>query len=160
MLDLFVYGSLKRGQQNFDRYCAGCIAAEPARIAGRLYRQADGYPMLVVPSQRAQALGTGDGAADVRTLAQVRARKTPTDVDPPDGDWQWIEGEVFRYDTDIAARLAQLDVLEDFRPGAMSLYHRVIVAVLAESGPTWVWTYIAPHGKLPAGAIRMGSAWP
>jgi gamma-glutamylcyclotransferase (GGCT)/AIG2-like uncharacterized protein YtfP len=52
-LHVFVYGTLKPGEANFDRYCASrIIAIEPAYINGDLYElPQEGYP----------AISNGDG---------------------------------------------------------------------------------------------------
>jgi gamma-glutamylcyclotransferase (GGCT)/AIG2-like uncharacterized protein YtfP len=165
MLDLFVYGSLKRGEENFAPYCAGFAQALTAKIAGRLYRQADGYPMLLVPESSVQAVGTGDPCVDARLLEELQSqpvagRSEPVKDDRKWSDWEWIEGDLFRYDSDLETRLSRLDELEDFRPGQPSLYHRAIVAARTETGDRWVWTYVAPKGQLPPGAVRMPPRWP
>ena len=95
MLNLFVYGSLKRSEQNFARYCSGFTHAHDASVVGRLYRQADGYPMLVVP--QTHLIGTSDRAADV-ALLQDHHREHPCQAPAlPQGDWQWISGDLFQY---------------------------------------------------------------
>jgi gamma-glutamylcyclotransferase (GGCT)/AIG2-like uncharacterized protein YtfP len=47
-LRLFVYGTLKPGEANFDRYCRTAIAARPAWVQGQLYALNLGYPGLVL----------------------------------------------------------------------------------------------------------------
>jgi hypothetical protein len=74
LLRLFVYGTLKRGFHNFERYCRGVISIEAAHTIGRLYLLPQGYPMLVVPSQHQLALGTTDYLADVGTQARAAAQ--------------------------------------------------------------------------------------
>jgi gamma-glutamylcyclotransferase (GGCT)/AIG2-like uncharacterized protein YtfP len=46
-LYLFVYGTLKPGEVNFDRYCATARSAQAAWVQGRLYALPLGYPGLV-----------------------------------------------------------------------------------------------------------------
>jgi gamma-glutamylcyclotransferase (GGCT)/AIG2-like uncharacterized protein YtfP len=70
MLRVFVYGTLKRGGRNHERYCRGLTAAEEACLAGRLYHLPVGYPMLVIPPQRILAFGTVDYEADAAQLDQ------------------------------------------------------------------------------------------
>jgi gamma-glutamylcyclotransferase (GGCT)/AIG2-like uncharacterized protein YtfP len=53
LLDLFVYGSLMRGQPN-EGYLAG-MPVRPARLPGRLFRLPAGYPVLV-PDPSATAI--------------------------------------------------------------------------------------------------------
>lgn len=45
-MKLFVYGTLKSGQEN-HHYCAGVLSKEPARIEGRLFDYGE-YPALVL----------------------------------------------------------------------------------------------------------------
>ena len=160
MLTLFVYGSLKRGQQNFDRYCSGYRQALAASVVGRLYRQADGYPMLVVPAENIQAVGTVDGLADTELLGHQNDSSPCGEPTLPTGDWQWITGDLLQYEDDWSQRLRRLDRLEDFYPDQASLYYRAIIAARTEQGPCWVWAYVAPAGVLPTGATRMGTSWP
>jgi gamma-glutamylcyclotransferase (GGCT)/AIG2-like uncharacterized protein YtfP len=47
-LRLFVYGTLKPGEANFDRYCRTAISAQPAWVQGQLYVLNLGYPGLVL----------------------------------------------------------------------------------------------------------------
>jgi gamma-glutamylcyclotransferase (GGCT)/AIG2-like uncharacterized protein YtfP len=59
LFDIFVYGTLKRGQRNHERFCRGALAAREASVRGRLYDLPYGYPALVVPKGDVQATGTG-----------------------------------------------------------------------------------------------------
>lgn len=49
MIYVFVYGTLKPGECNYDRYCGayGAIAT-PARVEGRLYDLGVGYPAMTL----------------------------------------------------------------------------------------------------------------
>ena len=49
ILRLFVYGTLKRGYWNHQRFCAQARKIEPAVVWGRLYRLNAGFPALEVP---------------------------------------------------------------------------------------------------------------
>ena len=66
-LRLFVYGTLKKGFWNFDRFCTRAISIEPATIWGRLYQLPAGFPALEVPESSILATGTADPLADTRT---------------------------------------------------------------------------------------------
>lgn len=153
---LFVYGTLKQGQRNFPHYCGGVLAVQPACVLGRLYDLPYGYPMLEIPPQHVLAVGTGDYEHDAALAARL-AGSTLSPPAPVTGDWEMIFGEVQTFD-DPAARLPRLDVLENFRPGGESLYHRVVVRL--QSPHELVWTYVAADGRLPAGAVRTGPRWP
>lgn len=52
LIHVFVYGTLKPGESNYQRYCQGrVIAQRPAVVQGKLYDLSLGYPGMV----------TGDG---------------------------------------------------------------------------------------------------
>jgi hypothetical protein len=57
MLRLFVYGTLKRGFWNHDRFCRGVLAVEDARVRGRLFETSSGIPVLQVPEEDILAVG-------------------------------------------------------------------------------------------------------
>lgn len=47
-IDVFVYGTLKPGEYNYQRYCQGRVMAQhPALAYGRLFRLSLGYPGMV-----------------------------------------------------------------------------------------------------------------
>lgn len=162
---VFVYGSLKRGEVNHERYCGGYLSTVPATVWGRLYRQSSGYPMLLLPSQHALAQSSGNALADTHSLLELGEQPLPAPIAGltssllSQGDWQAIEGELLLFDN-AATRLSDLDALEEFFPGAPSLYHRVIVPVMASNQISLAWTYVAPAGILPADAERTGPRWP
>lgn len=66
MLYVFVYGTLKPGECNYDRYCGayGAIAT-PARVQGRLYDLGVGYPAMTLEEGWVQGyhLAFADAAA-------------------------------------------------------------------------------------------------
>lgn len=148
LLQVFVYGTLKRGCENHDLYCAGALSIVPASVPGRLFAHPAGFPMLTVPRQSVLAVGTADPRHDARTQEAFRNRPLPSggDSGAPAGGvpyWRRIHGELITFD-DPAIRLPALDELEDFRPGQPSLYLRVLVAVqLERHRSTPAWTYVA-----------------
>ena len=51
-LKVFVYGTLKPGEVNYQRYCAGeVIAATPAIARGQLFALSLGYPAMTTGTQ-------------------------------------------------------------------------------------------------------------
>ena len=154
-----VYGTLKQGQRNFERYCRGVLAIEPASVLGKLYYLSDGrhlsygYPMLDVPPEHVLAIGTNDFVSDVALMnasfAHAAAGK---------GDWELICGEIHTFE-DPNERFTSLDALEDFHPGGPSLYYRVLLRTVSPPG-LLVWTYVAADGRVPSGAQRIGPCWP
>lgn len=156
-LEMFVYGTLKRGGANFASYCHGALDVRPARVWGRLYALPAGYPMLAVPSESVLAVGTADRAHD---LARLHALRASWGAEPPElrahsGPWQWVSGELLSFNDD-GPRLAALDELEDFRPAAAGYYDRVLVrvALITTAEPKFAaaWTYVAPLGRVPPDA--------
>lgn len=85
LLKLFVYGTLKRGYWNHDRFCQGALEVQDAQIRGRLY-EGPGFPLLDVPDEVEHVLGTADPLADVATQArlsmQVGSNPNPTPKAP------------------------------------------------------------------------------
>jgi len=57
MLRLFVYGTLKRGFWNHDRFCRGVLTVEYAVVRGRLFEASSGIPVLEVPEEDILAVG-------------------------------------------------------------------------------------------------------
>lgn len=189
-LQVFVYGTLKRGGANFASYCHGALDVRPARVWGRLYALSAGYPMLAVPPESVLATGTADPAHDLARLHALGASLSPeppqfraqaghrAQIDAPQpanrrrtaspanchaaqpagdtrshaGEWHWVSGELLSFG-DCQPRLAALDELEDFRPGAAGYYDRVLVRVAltkaAEPTAVAAWTYVAPLGRVP-----------
>ncbi len=74
-LNVFVYGTLKRGERNNERFCRGVLALREATVRGRLYELPYSVPALVVPEEDVLAMGTTDYSADAKT--QNRARSEP-----------------------------------------------------------------------------------
>ena len=156
ILRLFVYGSLKKGFSNHDRYCSGAIGIKPAHLHGRIFKLTPEFPTIVVPESDILAFGSADTAYDLflqeetakreeakRPRGEEDARETRTTRDR-------INGEVLSFD-DPETRLPAIDGLEEYQPGKDSLYSRVLVRVMFPDGfSTTAWTYAAGFdtGKL------------
>jgi len=138
-LRLFVYGTLKRGGRYHERFCGGALSIEPASVRGRLYTLPEGYPVLVVPPDMILANGSGDAIADV-TRQETCVMPAAS---PEEAGWQDVHGELQTFD-DPADRLAAIDALEGFHPGAPSLYLRVLLPVRRYSEYVAAWTYVDP----------------
>ncbi|WP_240193428.1 gamma-glutamylcyclotransferase family protein [Desulfobulbus alkaliphilus] len=138
MLRLFVYGTLKRGFWNHDRFCASAKKIEPAMAWGRLYHLSAGYPALVVPESIILAHGTKDPLLDTQIQANIRFQICSR----PDGDWDLVHGELVTF-TDPLNDLPPIDRLEGFRPGGHSMYQRVLVAIVTQDHinvmPVWIY---------------------
>jgi len=148
-LRLFVYGTLKRGYWNHQRFCAQVRSIEPAVVWGRLYDLHAGFPALEVPEGLILARGTADPLADARRQQEIG---TPR-FGRPTGDWDLIHGELVTF-TDPQRDLPPIDRLEGFRPDGQSMYQRVMVAVLSGRTSITAWTYRMP--RIDTGS-RLGS---
>jgi gamma-glutamylcyclotransferase (GGCT)/AIG2-like uncharacterized protein YtfP len=154
LLDVFVYGTLKRGQRNYERFCQGALAVREATVRGRLYDLPFGFPALVVPTEDVLATGTGEYLSDAKPRSHAQAG--PHELSPY---WDTVYGELLTFD-DPKKRLPNLDALEGFRPGESGFYSRVLVpATLTEADTTVLaWTYAVdstsgtylPEGRWPA----------
>jgi gamma-glutamylcyclotransferase (GGCT)/AIG2-like uncharacterized protein YtfP/predicted glutamine amidotransferase len=138
-LRLFVYGTLKRGYWNHDRFCKDAVSIEPATVLGRLYELPSGIPVLEVPDSDILALGTDYTRVDL--LAQQRALVPRVRTESSD-KWQMIHGELMTFD-DPEDRLRAIDYLEGFCPGTLGLYRRALVPVYQDvSEPIAAWCYV------------------
>jgi gamma-glutamylcyclotransferase (GGCT)/AIG2-like uncharacterized protein YtfP len=140
ILRLFVYGTLKRGYWNHQRFCAQARSIEPAVVWGRLYHLHAGFPALEVPEGLILSQGTADPLADARRQQEIG---TPR-FGRPTGDWNLIHGELVTF-TDPQRDLPPIDRLEGFRPGGHSMYQRVMVTVLRGRTSIPAWTYCMPR---------------
>ena len=140
ILRLFVYGTLKRGYWNHQRFCAQARSIEPAVVWGKLYHLNAGFPALEVPEGLILSRGTADPLADARRQREI---DTPR-FGRPTGDWDLIHGELVTF-TDPQRDLPPIDRLEGFRPGGHSMYQRVMVAVLCGRTSITAWTYRMPR---------------
>ena len=132
ILRLFVYGTLKRGFWNHDRFCRGMLNIQDAKVRGRLYEMSTGIPVLQVTDGGILSGGTTEPLADVATQARLSSRMAsrlePTSESAAPGGWGPVYGELLTFD-DPESRLPAIDRLERFHPGGPSLYHRVMVPV-------------------------------
>jgi gamma-glutamylcyclotransferase (GGCT)/AIG2-like uncharacterized protein YtfP len=147
---MFVYGTLKRGERNHERFCSGALRVDEGAVRGEVYDlPLFGYPELVVPVESVRAFGTDDAARDAE-LQERLARVRPLTLEGPR-----VFGEIFFFD-DAGPHLPAIDRLEGFDPAdASSPYRRVLLPVEPEQGRALLaWAYVVrePSGKyLPAG---------
>jgi gamma-glutamylcyclotransferase (GGCT)/AIG2-like uncharacterized protein YtfP len=155
-LTLFVYGTLKRGHSNHDRFCRGVLDVKEATARGRLYELPFGFPALVVPKEDVRAEGTSDYPADAR-----ESGPSP-DACIPKAHFGWgvVHGEILTFG-DPEDRLPSMDSLEGYRPREPSLYRRILIPAAASAAEQAVlaWAYAVgsasgvhlPGGRWPAG---------
>jgi gamma-glutamylcyclotransferase (GGCT)/AIG2-like uncharacterized protein YtfP len=164
MLRLFVYGTLKRGFWNHDRFCRGFVTVEDALVRGRLFETSSGIPVLQVPEEDILAVGTTNPLADVATQAHVTARMSNPEPTPDrlpkkgtGAPWGPVYGELLAFD-DPETRLPAIDRLEGFHPGGPCLYRRVLVPILVNGAVLPAWLYVSEDpisGRLtPLGGSR------
>jgi gamma-glutamylcyclotransferase (GGCT)/AIG2-like uncharacterized protein YtfP len=161
-LQLFVYGTLRRGYANHGRYCQGVRAVQAASVPGRLYRLPSGYPALVLPERLILARAGHSVQRDLALLRRWNAASHPLPLsllfeNCYDG---WVAGELLYFD-DFEARLAALDDLEGFRRNGRGLYLRVLAPVrLSRSGGVRAaWTYVMPEAG-NRGRLLTSGRWP
>lgn len=152
LLRLFVYGTLKRGYWNHERFCRGVLSVEEAVVRGRLYELPSGIPVLEVPEADVLAHGTADPLADVATQARLAAEFAARAAHPelgendaPGGRWGPVYGELLTFD-DPETRLPAIDRLEGFLPDGPSLYRRVLVPASTRGRRVLVWLYVRGAG--------------
>jgi len=164
MLRLFVYGTLKRGFWNHDRFCRGVLAVKDAVVRGRLFETPSGIPILQVPEEDILAVGTTNPLADVATQARVAARMSNPEPTPDrlqkkgtGAPWGPVYGELLAFD-DPEIRLPAIDRLEGFHPGGPCLYRRVLVSAQANGTELPAGLYVGEDpisGRLtPLGGSR------
>ena len=149
---LFVYGTLKRGFSNHDRFCENGLSVEAATTRGRLYDLPFGFPALVAASDPTPVVGTTNYAFDA--AEQRRLNATARKLVP--GGESKVFGEIFTFD-DPVDRLPKLDHLEGFDPGGRSLYRRALIPVETATDNVMAWAYIIDK---PTGTHLPGGIWP
>jgi gamma-glutamylcyclotransferase (GGCT)/AIG2-like uncharacterized protein YtfP len=153
MLTMFVYGTLKRGERNHERYCSGALRVEEGAVRGELYDlPLFGYPELIVPEESVRAFGTDDPAGDAELQERlVHGRRSTF-------EGHLVSGEIFYFD-DAGSRLPAIDRLEGFDPAdASSHYRRVLLPVEPEIGRSLLaWAYVV---REPSGTFLPYGRWP
>lgn len=161
MLRVLVYGTLKRGFANHDRFCSNAVDIQPATVLGRLY-DLGSFPALEVPEDSILADGTAAPCADVATQARFEAEAAQHPDLRAKGckrrGWGLVGGELMTFDDPIE-RLPRLDRLEGFCPGGPSLYRRVLVPVFTGDEPAPAWAYVAGE-DLHGMRARPIPSWP
>jgi len=125
-LRLFVYGTLKKGFWNHDRFCTRAASIEPATTWGRLYHLPAGFPALEVPESSILVTGTADPLADTRTQSTIELAENA--MPRSEGDWDLVHGELMTF-ANPGFDLPPIDRLEAFNPSVRCVYTRVLVAV-------------------------------
>lgn len=158
-LRLFVYGTLKWGYWNHDRFCNGALYIEQASVRGQLYRTPSGIPVLKVPDSDILAVGTKDPLVDFET--QERFSEKPIVETACDAtDWRMIQGELVIF-PDPQLSLPPIDKLEGFQPGSPSLYRRVLVPIITKDDEqVAAWCYVCGENMAQRIAPMNKTCWP
>ena len=163
ILKLFVYGTLKRGYWNHDRFCRGVLDVQEAVVRGRLYEMPSGIPVLEVPETDILAHGTADPLADVATQARLAGHLAsylePMPESATAGDWGPVYGELLTFD-DPETRLPAIDRLEGFHPGGSCLYRRVLAPVWAAGAVFPAWLYVGEDSTMIRSTPTKRPRWP
>jgi gamma-glutamylcyclotransferase (GGCT)/AIG2-like uncharacterized protein YtfP len=138
MISIFVYGTLKQGYCNHNRYCRGAVSIEKASVWGKLYALPQGYPGLIVPRESILATGTTNPTTDAEL--QNKTKLEHQTLTKPTGDWDKITGELITF-ADPETNLQPIDRLEAFNPNGWSLYERVLIPAETAGAVRPVWVY-------------------
>ena len=150
---MFVYGTLKRGERNHERFCGGALRVEDGAVRGEVYDlPLFDYPELIVPEESVRAFGTDDAARDVEWQERL-ASGHPSALEGP-----LVSGEILYFDG-ARSRLPAIDRLEGFDPAdASSHYRRVLLPVEPEEGRVLLaWAYAVTE---PSGTYLPDGKWP
>lgn len=149
-MNVFVYGTLMRGERNHSLIVGSYSKVRRATVAGRL-SMGPGFPFMNIPQEHILAHGTAQLEADAEACGQSYS------IEPASGLGA-VEGELYTFDCFGREVLERLDRLERFHPDHRdrSLYLRVLTQVTCDDGTqetAWVYVsdnpgrYPLPHGS-------------
>ncbi|QSR87929.1 gamma-glutamylcyclotransferase [Methylacidiphilum caldifontis] len=144
-LNLFVYGTLKRGFSGHEQFCKGALSIKKAAVYGRLYEHRSGFPVLYVPETSILAEGTEDYLSDLAKQKNLLSKGSVWfglhESNLLKNNWQIIQGELLTFN-DPQSRLRLIDDYEGFWPASHCLFKRVLVPVNVEKISLAAWLYI------------------
>lgn len=144
-MNVFVYGTLMRGEPNHSLIEGRYSQVRPATVAGRL-SMGPGFPFMNIPQEHILAHGTVQLEADAEACGQSCS------IEPASGPGT-VEGELYTFDRFGRDVLERLDQLEGFHPQHRdrSLYLRVLTEVTCDDGTQeTAWVYISDNpGRYP-----------
>ena len=154
VVDLFVYGTLKRGFANHRAFCERAIKIRTASIAGAIFDLPVGYPAVQLPGA---SILLEAGADPVRDAGRQRLVRTPASARPAGAVREQVHGEWIRL-PDPARTLPLIDALEGVRADGRGEYRRALVPARTQEGPRALWVYWMP--QLPPDARYLpDGAW-
>ncbi|MFO7954082.1 gamma-glutamylcyclotransferase [Thioalkalivibrio sp.] len=152
VVDLFVYGTLKRGFANHRALCRRAIKIRAASIAGAIFDLPVGYPAVQIPGE---SILLEAGADPVRDAGRQRLVRKP---EPPGPAREQVHGEWIRL-PNPARTLPALDALEGVRADGRGEYRRALVPAWTEEGPRALWVYWM-LGRPPGACQLPEGRWP
>ncbi len=139
---LFVYGTLKKGFPNHDRFCATTIRIRMAWIRGRLFETPWGHPVVELPTGEVLERGSRDPGWDwARQRALEMTRVSHQDLREHEVSCERVQGELLDF-LNPDGWLEALDRFEEFDPIGTSRFERVLVRAYLDdplSVPAWVY---------------------
>lgn len=157
-LRIFVYGTLKQGYWNHDRFCRTALCIEEAVVWGCLYELPSRIPVLQVPDSSIITAGTSDSMADAAT--QERFSDMTFDAGGYEASLQMIQGELVCF-PDPQVSLPPIDRLEGFHPGQSCMYRRVLVPVTTSGSVVQpAWCYIDGGSLIRKARPTNKISWP
>lgn len=144
-LRLFVYGTLKSGERNHERFCQGAITIQDAWTYGKVHHPSMGLLMVEVEMAFIVSIGTGmylnDLVAQEKEVQRYQqGTRTSDRAEKYEKRQQRISGELLVLPS-ATTLLPALDRFEGFYPGKPSFYRRLLVPVWTEAGPSVAWMY-------------------
>ncbi|WP_024325975.1 gamma-glutamylcyclotransferase [Thioalkalivibrio sp. AKL19] len=155
VVDLFVYGTLKRGFANHRAFCERATKIRTASIAGTMFDLSVGYPAVQIPGD---SILLEAGPDPVRDAGRQRLVRNPVPPGRAGDACGRVQGEWIRL-PDPACTLPPVDALEGLRRDRRGEYRRALVPAWTEEGPRALWVYWMP--QLPPDARYLpDGAWP
>ncbi len=147
---LFVYGTLKQGFVNHERFFPGGAESRPACVPGVLFDTPWNHPVARIPSNCILAYGSSSVCADLAVQCQFRSWVDPNaavkSTDSPYFSGQILQGEILILD-DPDRDLPKLDAFEEYTPGSSSSrFQRILVWTLW--GDLWIAAWMYAGGSI------------
>lgn len=131
---LFVYGTLKSGFSNHDRFCSNARSITTAAAYGSLYDLPYGFPAFLTPSENILSLGSADIDHD------LTIQYGSWNLEPNIKLSKVVHGELITF-KNAEKFIPSIDYLEGFRPGGDSMYDRVLIPIQQDGVWLSAWTY-------------------
>lgn len=152
-LNVFVYGTLKKGYGNHQYHCEGCDDIIPAYVRGRIYDFGP-FPQVQLFSEEVLQKGSNELVSDTVQGATFLLEKEHGLI--PQNER--VYGEIIVFNGDSAEQLYDRFVSLDRLEGFPSFYDRsLVVAKNMKDEDIPVWIYHSPNHKVPDNAQLLES---